>query len=151
MKLFIKTSVLMFLFIFVSSCEKEIITRETFTLNFGSECGWCAGQEYITITKSKIEYVRNIPCGDEKGTINKSREINADEWNTITDSFDYALFKTLDYNNCNVCADGCDEIIEITKENSVHELRYSISEDIEGMENLQQKLVELMEEMRQKN
>lgn len=131
-------------------CDKyEVIENDNFTIEFGSECGWCAGLEHITLTATKIKYLRNIPCGENKGITQKSREISEEEWNEIISSFDYALFKTLEYNDCNVCADGCDEIIRITENKNAHDLRYSVSEEIEGIQNLQQILTSLLEEMRE--
>lgn len=134
---------------FMACAEQEVPDVENYTIKFGSECGWCAGQEYIYISGSKIDYERNIPCGGNKGTITKSRNLSPAEWETITNSFDYSLFLSLDYSDCNVCVDGCDEIIEITEDNTSHELRYSFSDEVEGMENLRQKLQVLLEEMRE--
>ena len=132
------------------SCSEKIEPAETYTIKYGSECGWCAGQEYITITNTKVEYERNIPCGDDKGTIHKSRELCGCDWHGLATLFDYSLFKKLEYNECNVCADGCDEIIKITDDNGIaHELRYSATEKIEGMEDLRERLTEIMDEMRQ--
>ena len=136
--------------LFFSGCDKkETEINNSFKIEYGSECGWCAGQEYITVTSTKIEYIRAIPCGENNGTTNKWKVLSPSRWEEITASFDYSLFKTLQYTDCNVCVDGCDEIIRITEEDSSHELRYSISEEVEGMENLQEILSELMEEMRE--
>ena len=137
-----------FLIPLFSACTETLLDKELMTIKYGSECGWCAGQEYITITSSKIKYERNIPCGDNKGMIEKNRDFNPGEKDSILNSFDYSLFETLEYTNCNVCADGCDEIIQITKNESMHEIRYSFSEEIEGMEDLQEKLAIIMNEMR---
>ncbi len=146
----LKSGIFIFVIVIFLSCEKnEVIEHDDFIIEFGSECGWCAGQEFVTVSASKISYLRNIPCGEEKGTIQKSRNISAAEWDEINSSFDYSLFKTLDYNECNVCVDGCDEIIRITENESNHELRYSVSGEIEGMRNLQQILTGLLEEMRE--
>ncbi len=147
-----RLSFILFSFIFsfvLFGCSDEIVIPEDYTIKFGSECGWCAGQEYITVSSTKVEYERNIPCGDDKGTIEKSIDFCSCDWNDLNASFDYSLFKKLDYNTCNVCADGCDEIIKITEEGSSHELRYSFSDEVEGMENLRQKLTELMDKMRE--
>ena len=39
-----------------SACEKEELeTRDQFQIKFGSVCGWCAGEEKITVTESKVE------------------------------------------------------------------------------------------------
>lgn len=110
---------------------------------------WCGGQEYITITYSKVEYERNIPCGENEGISTKSKNLSNEDWEIISNSFDYSLFKTLEYTECNVCIDGCDEIIQITENESTHELRYSFSDEIEGMESLREILLELMNEMRE--
>jgi len=130
-------------------CSEQEIFDDSYTIKFGSECGWCAGQEYIVITNTKVEYVRNIPCGDNSGVTTKNKDLCSCDWNEITSSFDYSLFKKLDYSECNVCADGCDEIILITENKLSHELRYSFSAKVEGMENLRQILSEIMEEMRE--
>ena len=133
-------------------CDKNEVEPEAdYRIEFGSECGWCAGQEFISINSSEINYIRNIPCGEEKGTIKKGRLLTSDEWNKITSSFDYSLFKTLDYSECNVCADGCDEIIKITENNKTHELRYSLNDDVEGMQDLRMILNDLLEKMRDTN
>ena len=149
--LFKNLSFIFLLFIFMGCDKNEIEPEVGYKIEFGSECGWCAGQEFITITSSDIKYVRNIPCGEEKGVTNHSRKISSAEWDEITLSFDYSLFKTLEYNECNVCVDGCDEIIRITDIEDIHELRYSFSDEVEGMENLRQIFADLMEEMRKMN
>ena len=152
MKYFIKVGLFFFIsMLFIGCTDKITIEQEKFTIQFGSECGWCAGQEYITITDSKVKYERIIPCGENKKTTTKSRELNSYEREEISSSFDYSLYKSLEYTACNVCADGCDEIIRITKDNTSHELRYSFSDEIEGMENFRQILLELMDEMRKLN
>jgi hypothetical protein len=111
-------------------------------------CGWCAGEEFITITSSEINYERKIPCGEGKGTTKKSSSISSSEWNKIISSFNMKEFKTLEYNSCNVCVDGCDEIIRITENNNTHEIRYSPSDKIQETENLRHYLSEVMEKMK---
>ena len=124
---------------------------ESFYIEFGTECGWCAGQEFIKITESKVEYTRVIPCGEQKGITTKNRELNKTEWDKLTNSYNLEKFVDLNYNSCNVCVDGCDEIIRIGNENSSHEIRYTPSESIESIKNLRSKLTEIMEGMRQQN
>ena len=135
--------------IFTACDNNDIDSAEFFKIEFGSECGWCGGQENIIVTESNINYLRNIPCGDDQGTIQKNRKINSDEWNEIISSFDYSLFKTLNYSECNVCADGCDEIIKISESDKTHELRFSPSDEVEGMQNLREILTVFLEEMRE--
>lgn len=151
MKNLLKTVAVFFVFSILISCDNnEIELKEDFKIEYGSVCGWCAGEEFITVSSSKIDYSRNIPCGDKKGTTQKSRKISASEWNEIISSFDQSKFKKLEYNTCNVCADGCDEIIRITENNNIHEIRYSVSDEIEDVKKLRQILSVLLENMRDK-
>jgi hypothetical protein len=139
-------------FIFVLSlfwgCDQSENEAEELQIEFGSVCGWCAGEEFITVTSSQLSYYKNIPCGDDKGTTRKSRKITASEWNEIIASFNIEDFKTLNYNTCNVCADGCDEIIRITENGNLHEIRYSPSDEIQETKKLEQFLAEILDEMR---
>ncbi len=108
-------------------------------------------KKFIIVTPSKIEYKRTIPCGENQGTETKSKSITTEKWDSIWSSFDYNLFETLNYNECNVCADGCDEIIRITKHNKTHEIRYSPEEEIEGVKDLEQILNDLLSEFNNEN
>jgi len=151
MKNLLKTVVIIFTFSILISCdENENDLNEDFKIEYGSVCGWCAGEEFITVTSSQIEYYRNIPCGDNKGVTRKSRKISTSEWNEISSSFDYSKFKKLEYNTCNVCADGCDEIIRITENNNKHEIRFSAGDKIEEVKKTRQILSLLLENMRRK-
>ncbi len=146
----LKTGLLVVVLLIFNGCEEiEIPEQENFKIEFGSECGWCAGQEFIAVTNSNIEYIRNIPCGDEKGTKKRERKITTQEWGEIQSSFDYSQFKTLQFNSCNVCVDGCDEIIKITKNDSIYKISYSSAEEVEETKKLRQILNKIMEEMRE--
>ncbi len=148
----LKSGLFIVVLMILNACEEsEIPVQEKYIIEFGSECGWCAGQEFIAISNSNIEYTRNIPCGEEKGTKKREREITQQEWNEISSSFDYTEFKTLDYNSCNVCVDGCDEIIKITENDSIYEIRYSFPNEVEETKDLRQILNKIMEEMREMN
>jgi len=151
MKILLKTVAAIFAFSILISCDNnETDLNEDFKIEYGSVCGWCSGDEFITVTTAKIDYSRIIPCGDKKGTKQKSRKISTSEWNEINSSFDHSKFKKLDYNTCNVCADGCDEIIRITENKNIHEIRYSVSDEIEEVKKLRQILSVLLENMREK-
>lgn len=135
--------------IILSGCENDIIPADKdFLIEFGSQCGWCAGEEMITINSIKIEYTRTIPCGENQGITNKNKLINEETLDSIWSSFDYDSFKSLEYNECNFCADGCDEIIRITKNKKTHELRYSPEKEVVDIEKLRQILAEILAEMR---
>jgi len=129
------------LLIGLNGCTKvRFYSNEDFKIVYGTACGWCAGEEYISITQSKISYKRIIPCGEDKGVETRNNPNTAEKWDSIWSSFNYNLFKTLDYAVCNICVDGCDEIIRVTKYGDTHEIRYNPSQEIEGIEELQQLL-----------
>jgi len=152
MKNLLKNFAFIFTLFVLQGCDKnEIESKDDFKIEFGSVCGWCAGEEFITVTSVQIEYYRNIPCGENKGKLQKSRKTSDAEWNEIISSFDSRKFKTLNYNSCNVCADGCDEIIRITNNRNTHEIRYTPSEEIQETKNLSLILTGLLAEMRKNN
>lgn len=131
--------------LFLAGCEKENLNAtDSFRIEFGSVCGWCAGEEKITVSQSKIEYTRIIPCGENEGQTELKRTINSEEWDNLINTLDYDYFLTLDYNECNVCVDGCDEFIKITKNGEPHEISYTPGTEIEGIESFQEKLEELL-------
>lgn len=136
------------LFVFCSEQEDEFGKHGEVVIEFGTGCGWCAGEERITVSSAKAEYYRNIPCGEEEGTTRKTQAMTSEEWEEIISSFDHDQFLTLDYNECNVCVDGCDEFIIITQNGSSHEIRYSPSEEIDGMDELRQLLAHTMEKVK---
>ncbi len=135
-----------------AGCEYGVISSdEDLLVEFGTECGWCVGEEMISITSSKIEYTRTIPCGENKGVTKKSKSITKAELDSINSALDYNLFKTLEYNECNVCVDGCDEIIRISKNKNTHEIRYTPGKKISEIENLRYILNKILLEMQNKD
>lgn len=96
-------------------------------------------------------YTRTIPCGENKGTDKDSRAISEEEWQNLKNSIDYDQFLALDYNECNLCADGCDEIIRITKPGETHTIRYDPEQNIGEVLQLQTYLRELMLEFKEEN
>lgn len=143
-------AVLALILIVILSCSKqkdEFGEHGSLVIEFGTACGWCSGEETITVSSEKADYLRLIPCGENKGTTDKTIEISEGKWNDIISCFDYSHFLTLDYNECNIYADGCDEFIKITHEGSSHEIRYSPSENIDGLNDLRQELNNLMSEI----
>jgi len=148
-KLAVNSFILVLILPILISCSKQNDFGEhgSIIIEYGTVCGWCGGEEAITVSAAKADYLRQIPCGENEGTTNKTVEISREKWNDIISSFDYSYFLTLNYNECNVCVDGCDEFIKITADNSIHEIRYSPSIEIDGLENLREKLNNVMNEM----
>lgn len=143
-------TIIFILLIFAFGCAEENPEKqEDFIIEYGTMCGWCAGEELIKVSQSGIKYIRTIPCGEDEGTTQKDKSISANEWNEINGTFDYSLFKTLEYNECNVCFDGCDEFIRITEPDNINEIRYSPGEQIDGVDNLRSVLNDILTEMRE--
>ena len=129
------------LFVFVFCSDKSTDWQENITIEFGTACGWCAGYETLTISDLTVNFQRIIPCGENQGTFQNSKPISQDEWNEITASFNYSYFQSLDFDECNVCVDGCDEHIQITENHKSHTITYSPSTEIAGLENLRENIV----------
>ena len=133
---------------FASCMDYIILSPETMTIEYGTECGWCAGSEFIAVTDNKVVYTRTIPCGQNEGTVQITRTLSPERWQAITESFDYDQFRRLRQDACNVCADGCDEIIRITRDGKIHQIRYTPGSVFAATEELQALLHELMLEFR---
>lgn len=150
----LKTTLIALSFLLLFSCseeEEKLETDYTFVIEFGTECGWCAGTETISVKKGEIEYIRVIPCGDNKGTTVKTENFEYDKWNELIEDLDTDLFNALEYNICNICADGCDELIKVIRNGETHQIRYNPNEDIKGIESLQEKLREYLDEFNENN
>ena len=87
----------------------------------------------------------------KEGIKQKERLISSEEWNKVTESFDFAVFETLDFSECNICVDGCDEIIQITQQHKTHKISYTPNTKMNEIEELQKILYELTTEMRKMN
>lgn len=149
MKHLVTKTYILVIVLLLSSCAEEdpiLENSEDFYLEYGTECGWCAGHRYLEISEGKVHFTFVIPCGENEGTITNSRNLTPEEWQKLQNAFDYEYLLSLDYNECRVCVDGCDEIIRINEEADFHEIRYMPGEEIEGIEELQEILAEMMEE-----
>ena len=138
--------------LFSLSCNKTETIVEVapgFQIEYGTQCGWCAGNESISITQDKIQYLKLIPCGEKEGTTQKERTITNEEWQQLAGAFEFEVFETLHHSECNICVDGCDEIITISKDNKTHKISYSPNTEIQEIQQLQELLKILLIEMRQ--
>lgn len=150
MEKLIRISFALLISFLISGCaDTGLDDTDNMTITYGTVCGWCAGEEFITLVPGRIDYRREIPCGENKGTTTKTKALSTAEWEALAGLFDYSHFASLDHNTCNVCVDGCDEIMRIENKGPAHEIRYSPSDKIEGMEPLRQKLRDYLEEMRE--
>ena len=65
----------------------------------------------MLISPKEINFSYTSYC-DQNDTIEKSRSFSGHEWSRLTETIDYEVFKTINSNSCNVCLDGCDEVIK---------------------------------------
>lgn len=119
---------------------------DSYKIEYGFACGWCGGTGFIEIIQEQISYEREIPCGENEGIHTESDNLISEQWEELISSYNHADFLKLDYSQCNVCVDGCDEIIRITKDDQTHELRYNPGDTIPGIKVLQEKLRMMMSE-----
>lgn len=150
MSKFIKVIFFLFSILVISLCsiDDEADINE-FTIQLGTECGWGASLASVAVKQGQIEYTPNIPCCEERQVEKERKTLNNEEWEDLISCFDYDYFLSLYITNCNICFDGCDEFIRITKDGKAHEIRYNPSESIEGLETLQETLREYLAEFYQ--
>jgi hypothetical protein len=145
-------SILILLSFILFSCDEEVKENTVdVQIDFGVECGWCAGTEKIILTPYKMVYLKQIPCGENKGILQKEKPLSSDEWNQIVSTFDFEIFTTLAYSECNICVDGCDEILTITRQNKTHKISYTPNTEIKEIKDLQKLLSDLITGMREMN
>jgi hypothetical protein len=124
------------IFLFSSSC-KESQDWTTFSqIEYETACGWCAGSTRLIIEGNIGYRKRSIPCGENKGTVEGTLHLNADQLVNLENSFDFEEFLDLEINECGVCFDGCDERLKITKDGTTHEIRYLINKVPEEVDSL---------------
>ncbi|WP_319500159.1 hypothetical protein [uncultured Draconibacterium sp.] len=142
-----KKLLLLFLLLSLFSCNDDP-DNPAILIEYGTECGWGLG-EIISISENKIDYSKSHMGVEGPEIESKNRSISAAEWDELSNLYDYGFFQTLDYNSMNVSFDGCDEIIRISNLDNQHEIRYDPSTEIEGLESFQERLNELLIEMRE--
>jgi hypothetical protein len=125
MKVFLLSSMLLLLW--AISCNKE---KETsgLTIVGGSECGWCGGADSVIISEYRINYRNMNPC--DHHAYSKISHLEKSEWDELTGMIDLDAFSSIHLNTCNVCADGCDKWITISKGSYSHTIRFGIQDSV---------------------
>ena len=150
-----KTSFLVILIVFLTllSCRKPVVTNDfqqssnsNIVIKAGFTCGWGSGDESIEISKTSIKYIYSVPAKSQQPLINKTRSVPNSEWTEILKDVNIDTFFKLNYLTCNVCFDGCDEWIIITRNNISHEIRFTKGFKIESISKIQNKLSQLRDE-----
>jgi hypothetical protein len=151
-----KTSVfplLIIALIFISGCKESEVTiipheysNSDLIIKAGFVCGWGAGTDSIDITSTKISYNYYIPGRSLQPQIKKSRAVSESEWAEILNDVTISEFVKLQYQTCNVCADGCDEWIFIKNDTISHKITFGKGAKIVSISKLQDKLAQLRTE-----
>lgn len=130
--------------ILILSCAEDLNNKDIIQFEYETACGWCAGSALLVISKTKTDYTRNIPCGENKGMKNYNSLLKANEWEKLMNCYDHGQFQKLIINLCGVCFDGCDERIKIIRNGTEHEIKYlpsDIPEEVDSLRNILQKII----------
>lgn len=100
--------------------KNEDLEQSDLVIKTGTVCGWCAQNDTLVISGRKVKYVNYIECSTTNPSVSKTSQMEAAELRSLTDKLDFAEFKKLDMNSCNVCVDGCDDWISISKGSEKH-------------------------------
>jgi len=104
--------------------EKSVASTEYF-IETNQTCGWCAGTNYLNITKGKASFSHDFACKEKEDIPVKNFQITDLEWSELIAKLDFDAFQKIDLHTCSVCADGCDTEITITKSGLTHSFTYS--------------------------
>lgn len=117
-------------FVVLSCAEsKEFqLEKSDLVIKAGTVCGWCAKNDTLIISGKTYKYVNYIQCSTTNPAVKKTGEIETSELEALTAKIDFAEFKKLELNSCNVCVDGCDDWITIKSGSETHTIRFSRDE-----------------------
>ncbi|MBK7711130.1 MAG: hypothetical protein IPJ37_09425 [Bacteroidales bacterium] len=115
----------------------------------GYECGWGSGTDSLEISQKLIRYVYYVPAKSSEPVLRKSRSVTEAEWAGILSLVNKDEFAGLNYQECNVCFDGCDDWIFIQDGTFSHKITYAKGNQIDSILNLQKKLADLRAEFNQ--
>jgi hypothetical protein len=134
------------LFIFQSCIKYQTISNSEMIIDAGFVCGWGSGLDSINISRDSIKYRYWVPATSPVPVIDKTRSVTENEWKEIISNVNLNGFLNLNYQSCNVCADGCDEWIFIQNDNISHKITFEKGLEIKDISKLQAKLAALRAE-----
>jgi len=115
----------------VWSCSesKEFqLEKSDLVIKTGTICGWCSKNDTLIISGKSFRYVNYIQCSATNPSVSKTGQIAPEEVETLSNKLDFQEFEKLDLNSCNVCFDGCDDWITVTKGSETHSIRFAANE-----------------------
>ncbi len=132
------------LFVGCTSTDDKLAEKEyNLVISTGTQCGWCSGNDSLSVNSSAMHYDTDNPCNNPAIRIDMSTD-NKD-WGELEAALNWDEFKALDLNTCNYCADGCDTWISISRDDEYHRIRYGYQDSmaVKNIKPLIDKLAEL--------
>ena len=102
---------------------------QDYIIKTGTVCGWCSKNDTLTINGNEINYKNYLQCSNINPSSKKSGVLAQENLNRLLSSLNFEEFKTIKLNSCNVCADGCDNWIYVSKGDEFHLIKYGGNED----------------------
>ncbi len=127
-KLFLFASIAFMLFSCTYDTLEDKNKDSAVMIKTGTVCGWCTVNDTLTISGNTVRYVNYANCNNVSPTVSKSGTLNDTELDTLLAALNFTELQKLDLNSCNVCADGCDDWIQVTNGTELHYIRYGGSE-----------------------
>lgn len=127
-KLFLFASIIILLFSCTYDTLEDKNSNSALVIKAGKVCGWCTVNDTLTISGNMVRYVNYANCSTGIPSISKTGILNDAELEALLASLNFLELQKIDLNSCNVCADGCDDWIQVTNGTESHYIRYGGSE-----------------------
>jgi hypothetical protein len=123
-------SIFLFVLIFCT-CNKESnhltisdykVDSTGIVIKYGMACGWCGGNDSLTIFSNDLWYFSHSPC--DNTTKVEHELLSENEKNDLLNSLNLNDFSKIEINTCFICVDGCDKWISVKNNNYYHQIRY---------------------------
>ncbi len=127
--MFKKTLYAVLIIFLAFACHDDELVSEKLhsdlVIKTGTVCGWCSMNDTLTISGNSVRYVNYTQCNTSVPAVGKNGQITTSELEVLLAQLDFAEFKKLDLNSCNVCFDGCDDWIYYRNGTQSHYIRFT--------------------------
>lgn len=113
----------------ILSCDDDYSFQNEITISAGFICGWCTGADSLVINRAETNYSYYTSCNSNP-VISIKEETAKNEWNELLLSLNFEKFKKINIDECNVCADGCDIWISVTKGLETNKITYGYDDSL---------------------